>query len=118
MASYPNLELIDYQFKELCNEFLEKNPEKVKNKKRFEIEANMFLQTFPNTATLFETPHSCSGQSFTSIYVTVFHEKNNELWGIFGDNRFAYMVYEPSEDFFSDLANHSIVCLGKAASRY
>ena len=120
MREYPNMMLIEYKFRDICRMFAKDNPEKIRDKdweKHHGIEMEVFLQVFPDTATIFENG-GMSGQAFTKEYITVCHETCNDLWGVFGTNSLAYFVYEADEEFYEDLRNRSMKTKKDALSAY
>lgn len=114
MAEYPNLELIEYIFKQKAHEQF---PDLLQGVRFPKFTADVFLQTWPNTATGFDKPGTVSGQAFTEAYTTVmkmtwyvrnedgkYHiNESDPIYAVFFGNRPAYVVFRPTEQFFKDL---------------
>ena len=66
------------------------------------VKMNMFLQTWSSTALGF---NGWGGQAFTDAYTTVIEEINTGYFGVFFDERLAYIVKYPNEIFQNDLKN-------------
>lgn len=120
-GTYPNLPLIEERFKSLIAEkIIAKKEELLKDNQPWyspEFEIEVFRQVFPNTAGIFDDG-GCSGQAFTSAYISVVHELTTDLYGVFGGNRCAYIVSDPPEDFFSDLKAHNMCTVATSRNRY
>lgn len=110
---YPDLELIEQTFKEKVKE---KYPSAFDaNNQWLKCTADMFMQTWSNTATGFDLEPVYSGQAFTDEYTTVMelewyelssvdnklHPKS--LYGVFFGNRLAYILKNPNQKFEFDL---------------
>lgn len=111
---YPNLELIEQTFKEKVKE---KYPDIFETAvyQFYGCEADMFSQTWSDTATGFDLESVISGQAFTNEYTTVMtltwlewssvdnrmHPKS--LYGVFFGNRLAYILKNPNQKFEFDL---------------
>lgn len=115
---YPNLELIEKTFKEKVGE---RYPDIFnKTDERFHIyTADMFTQTWSNTATGFDLEPLYSGQAFTNEYTTVMRLdylipiNNNAfipklLYGVFFGNKLAYILKNPNPKFDLDLENRCV----------
>ena len=119
---YPNLELIEYIFKE---KVAQNHPELLPIEDA-NISADVFLQTWPNTAGGFDQG-GFSGQAFTTQYTTVMtevfsiHEGNDVKYtfafGVFFGNKMAYMLTNPNESFYEDLEKREIKSI-KNATKY
>lgn len=96
-SDYPNLELIEYIFKNKID-LINRYP-------MFEVE--VFVQTWPNTATAFSRPGCVSGQAFTKKYTTIIKTDLGD-YGVFFGNEFGYLVKNPNEKFFEDWKNHTM----------
>lgn len=97
---YPNLPLIEYIFNQVFrNAHVGVRPD---------IKATVFLQTFPNTARIFEDGRGFSGQAFCDEYITVMWCENTKIYAVFGGNKLAYYVEKPNQKFFDDLKNHDM----------
>ena len=104
-AKYPNLELIEERFKNSINSYILKA--RAKSDKQFfcpDFKVNVFKQTFPNTSGIFQTGGAFSGQAITDQYITVIHERDTDLYGVYGENRAAYILRNPTDEFFHDLS--------------
>jgi len=109
---YPDLELIEQTFKEKVKE---RYPSAFDaNNQWLKCTADMFMQTWCNTATGFDLEPVCSGQAFTDEYTTVMelewyelssvdnklHPKS--LYGVFFGNKLAYILKNPNQKFEFD----------------
>ena len=134
-AKYPNLELLEYQFKHILIEDIEWNKkleEKQANTQNllnfnnrysclnFDIE--VFPQIWGSTTTAFDITKegypTIGGQMLTKAYTTVIKENFTETYGIFVDNKLCYIVTEPTEKFYEDLKNRSMQSLKTAKKLY
>ena len=113
---YPNLELIEQTFKEKVKE---KYPSVFDaNSQWRKCTADVFMQTWSNTATGFDLEPVCSGQAFTDEYTTVmrleWHELSNgvlypkQIYGVFFGNKLAYILRDPSQKFEFDLGDRQM----------
>ena len=122
---YPNLELIEFTFKEKTKE---RYPEIFNKEKTAEhrYRVNVFPQTWASTATGFNLESVCSGQALTDEYTTVislywwgmdedgkWNLKNN-VYGVFFGNKLAYICKYPNEKFQFDLKNRRMRSQKKA----
>lgn len=73
---------------------------------------DMFPQVWPNTAGGFSEPGMVSGQAFTTEITTVMkvyvHDTEEEYYGVFFDDKPAYIVDNANETFFEDLKNRNL----------
>lgn len=110
---YPNLELIEKTFKEKVKE---KYPSVFDAINQWhKCTADMFIQTWYNTATGFDLEPVYSGQAFTDEYTTVMRlqwlERSNidnklhtkSLYGVFFGNKLAYILRNENQKFEFDL---------------
>ena len=112
---YPDLELIEQTFKEKVKE---RYPSAFDaNRQWLKCTADMFMQTWSNTATGFDLEPVYSGQAFTDEYTTVMelewyelsivdnklHQKS--LYGVFFGNKLAYILKNPNQKFEFDFRN-------------
>lgn len=130
MAKYPNLELIEYKFKQFvlsgCADIL-------KNVCFMKFRADTFMQTWADTATGFKTEGGFAGQAFTDEYTTVmemrwcvyeeddkrkWHDSKDVIYGVFFGNKLAYMSINPKEQFFEDLKNRRMLAWREAMETY
>ena len=104
---YPNLELIEYISKQVLKD---KDPSALYPTCTMYV----FPQTWASTALGFDEHGGLGGQAFTSAYTTVveikyrvkgggFSTVDDRYYAVFFDGRFAYMYFNPSEQFFKDL---------------
>lgn len=97
-CSYPNLELIEYKFRDIM---IKKFTEEIIPKlNASEPKVWVFRQLWGSTALGFSGIGGCA---MTYAYTTVI-----ELCGVYGvyfGGHFAYVVDEPTEQFFEDLKN-------------
>lgn len=111
---YPNLELIEKTFKEKVKEkypYIFNEANAVGHK----YTADMFIQTWYNTATGFDLEPVYSGQAFTDEYTTVMRlqwlERSNIdnklhtkfLYGVFFGDKLAYILRNENQKFEFDL---------------
>lgn len=129
-AKYPNLELIEYKFKE----FIFKNADDILNNTCFhKYRADVFMQTWSTTATGFNLENYASGQAFTDEYTTViemnwcirtngkekhFEDCEDVIFGIFFGNTLAYVLLNPNKKFYEDLKNRDMLPQREAAETY
>jgi hypothetical protein len=114
-SKYPNLELIEYKFRQLYAKWTKEND--IENAKPPEIELFVWPQTFPNTAGIFDKG-GFSGQAFITMYITVCHDMIEDVYAVFGGSDFAYMVSEPTKKFFKDLKEHNLLPVSEANAMY
>ena len=126
VKGYPNLELIEYQFKQ---EIEKRYPDIFKHYYTT-IWMDVFRQVWASTALGFG---GCGGSAMTGAYTTVATavltprsstttntiEANPEFFGVYFDGRLAYFIEDrPSNEFFEDLKNRDMVSVQKATERY
>ena len=113
---YPNLELIEKTFKEKVKE---KYPSVFDISNQWhKCTADVFIQTWGNTATGFDLEPVYSGQAFTDEYTTVvrleWHELSNsvfcqkQVYGVFFGNKLAYILRSPNQKFEFDLRDRQM----------
>lgn len=113
---YPNLELIESTFKEKVKE---KYPSVFDTSNQWhKCTADVFLQTWGNTATGFDLEPVYSGQAFTDEYTTVmrleWHELFNNVFcpkqihGVFFGDKLAYILRSPNQKFEFDLRDRQM----------
>lgn len=127
MATYPNLELIEYKCKEAA---LTLHKDTLKDACYLICKVDVFQQTWANTATGFDIDCCFSGQAFTKEYTTVvevkWHKKNGKqyeavedvIYGVYFGNNIAYMFINPNDNFFEDLKNRDMKSQREAGKRY
>lgn len=111
---YPNLELLEYKFREKIFEAFAVDP------RRHEIEAVMFQQIWPNTACGMDWHGGMSGQAFTKCYTTVFELQcggSDYIHAVCFGNQLAYIFMNANKRFFDDVTNRSMASQ-KEAGRY
>lgn len=106
---YPNLELLDYKARIALRE---KDSEKYA---RVELQADVFLQNWSSTALGFG---GIGGQALSDAYTTVFSDILKDVYVVFFGNRMAYMVEEPTEEFYKDLKERRLASVDRAFTRY
>lgn len=129
MRGYPNLELIEYKCKENA---MEKYSDVLQNALFLKCKMDVFMQTWANTATGFDLKSYASGQAFTDEYTTVcelswckrsddkyrFIDVEDRIYCVFFGNEMAYIVINPSEQFFDDLKNRKMKSQREALKEY
>ena len=110
---YPNLDLIEYKFRQRIHTLF---PDIIMGDYYYPVvKANVFPQTWGSTALGFP---GCGGSAMTTAYTTVMNARflpklssatngEREFWGVYFGNEYAYMIEEPTEEFFEDLKNHN-----------
>ncbi len=82
----------------------------------------MFPQIWSDTAGGFSKPGMMSGQALTTQVTTIMRitpwDGDEEYYGVFFDNKFAYIVEDANEIFFNDLRNHTIRSVYEAEKTY
>lgn len=128
MRGYPNFDLIVYK----CNEAAHQHfPRELKNAQYPSFKLDAFLQTWPNTATGFDSENVVSGQAFTDEYTTVVEmhwhyldvnkqwiDSNDCIYGVFFGDEIAYIIINPSDEFFEDLKNRQMESQRRALGKY
>lgn len=131
-AEYPNLELIEYKFKEVLSIFKKKYESPDEPWFIDKLSADVFLQTWSNTATGFDKENYVSGQAFTDAYTTVFratwvkeiekyqYERVDDVvvYGVFFGNNLAYTVTNPNGHFYNDLEQRDMYSQKYALREY
>lgn len=92
MAEYPNLQLLEYIFRQAVVQLDIKPPHS--------IDAYVFPQDWPNTGGGFAEPGYVYGQAFTKEYTTVMF-CGSLAFVAFG-NKPAYVINYPNEAFMND----------------
>ena len=120
-AEYPNLPLIEERFANAIQKDIteKKEQEKAAGNKWYRpaFEAQVFLQTFPNTAGIFENG-GISGNAITPMYITVIEELTTGIIGVFGGNTAAYLVTDANDLFCEDVKNRTVKTRKEAAEVY
>lgn len=130
MAKYPNLELIEYKFKQFV---FSEGADILKNACFLKFRADTFMQTWADTATGFNLKRGFAGQAFTDEYTTVmemrwcvyeeddkrkWHDSKDVIYGVFFGNELAYLFINPKEQFFEDLKNRRMLAQREAMETY
>lgn len=124
---YPNLELIEYIFKQklIADDTWKEKYEKLKEKQKYiflDFDIQVFPQIWGSTCTAFDVCSDGSpaigGCAITKAYTTVIHEHITDTYGIFIDNRPCYMVWDPTENFLKDLKKQKMKSLREAKKYY
>lgn len=108
MAEYPNLELLDYIFRQSLRN--------IGYKGRIQVDVYVFPQTWGNTAGGFYKPGEAAGDAFTVQYTTVLI-CDHFACVCFG-NRPAYLLNNPNKKFFDDFQNRRMESQYKANTCY
>lgn len=124
---YPNLELIEYQFKQELSknkEWKDKVSEMKKQDKYLSVDFDVivFSQIWGSTITAFDvhedgTP-TLGGQAMTKAYTVVIKETLTETYGIFVDGKPCYLVNNANDAFYSDLSKRNLKSLSQAKKCY
>ena len=126
---YPNLELIEYKFKQYLytdDEWKEK-VKKLKEGSKFprflqlDFDVNVFSQTWGSTNTAFDICKDGSpaigGSAMTKAYTVVIREDLTETYGVFVDEKLCYVVSNATEEFYKDLSERSMESLSTARKK-
>ena len=108
-GGYPNLELLEYKSKNILQQI---DNEKYKN---LDLRADVFLQTWGSTALGFG---GVGGQAMSDAYTTVFGDILKDAYVVFFGKQIAYVIENPTEQFFEDLNRRQMVSVNKARQRY
>lgn len=125
-AKYPNLELIEYKFKQFA---FDKYDSVLKNSCFPKFIVYVFMQTWGNTATGFNLKNYASGQAFTDEYTTVIklewsirvghgYKSADAIYGVFFGNELAYACLNPNKNFYIDLRNGLMLSQKDAIKEY
>lgn len=124
---YPNLELIEYQFKQLLSKDKDwrNKVDDIKSKNKFlqpSFDVIVFAQIWGSICTAFDVCDDgmtvLSGQSMTKAYTVIIKETLTETYGIFVDGKPCYMVDNPSDKFYEDLSKRNMKGLSQAKKFY
>lgn len=131
IARYPNLELIEYKFKEFI---ASQEIDILKNSCFLKFRTDTFMQTWADTSTGFNIKSGFAGQAFTDEYTTVIEMKwctfesddrkkwhsneDDSIYGVFFGNELAYVFLNPNERFFEDLKNRRMLAQREAMETY
>lgn len=75
----------------------------------------VFSQLWSDTSTGFD---GWGGQSMTPAYTTIVVFEPMNIVGVYFQNTFAYLIENPTERFYEDMANKSIVSVYDYKHRY
>lgn len=127
---YPNLELIEYKFKQHLNECEEwKNKIKeIKAKSDFpqllspDFDVIVFSQIWGSTCTAFDVCEdgtaTMAGQAMTRAYTVVIKETLTDTFGVFIDDKPCYVVDNATDEFYKDLSERNMKSLSMARKSY
>lgn len=126
-AEYPNLELMEYIFKQTLasDEEWKKKFEEIKKEKKYaflDIDVKVFPQIWGSTCTAFDVMKDGSpaigGCAMTKAYTAVFHERLTDTYAVFVDDKPCYKVDDAPPVFFEDLKNCNMKSLSEAKKCY
>ena len=126
-VKYPNLELIEYKFRQILNDDEEwkKKVMEAREKNRYicpDYEAIVFPQVWGSTNTAFDVCEDGSpvigGCAMTKAYTVVVKETLTETYGVFVDDKACYIVDNPSNEFYKDLSERNMKSLSEAKKAY
>lgn len=126
-SNYPNLELLEYKAR--LSLTTDKGCQKRYNDARQknllaepEFEAIVFPQWWESTCLAFDVGSEgqpvMSGSMLTKAYTVVLIERMTETYFVFVDDRICYLLDNPPEIFFQDLAKQRMKSLSKARKFY
>lgn len=130
-TKYPNLELMEYKFRQILNKnekwiskiraYKEKNPSTARYVLP-EFDITVFSQVWGSTITAYDVcpdgSPAIGGCAMTKAYTVVIEEKLTRTFGVFVDDQFCYIVLDPSDAFYEDLKNHDIASISRAKKSY
>ena len=105
-ADYPNLPLIQERF---WNRI--KGLESIEEINHLEFIVHVFPQIWSSTALGFG---GIGGQVMTNAYTTVIYETGSGIYGVFFNERLAYIIENPNRLFFEELNNRNMECFSRA----
>lgn len=125
-AEYPNLELMEYMFKQTLasDDEWKKKFEEIKKERKYallEIDVKVFPQIWGSTCTAFDVMKDGSptmgGCAMTKAYTAVFHEHLTDTYVVFVDGKPCYKVDNAPPVFYEDLESCKMKSLS-AANKY
>lgn len=128
--TYPNLELIEYQFRQALgkSEDWKNKVDEIRKRSEFPqfiqpgFDVVVFSQTWGSTCTAFDRckdgTAAVGGNAMTRAYTVVIKETLTETYGIFVDGRPCYMVDNPSGEFYRDLSERNMKSFSQAKKFY
>lgn len=126
-AKYPNLELIEYKFKQMLfdDEEWKKKAKKLRDTNKYlypDFDVIVFSQIWGSTCTAFDVCEDGSaamgGQAMTKAYTVVIKETITETYGVFINDKPCYKVTDAKDEFYSDLAERNMKSLSLARKFY
>lgn len=126
ICRYPNLELIEYKFREVLEKseiFKLKRGEITKRcLLPLEFDVDVFSQMWGSTCTAFDIDaegRACiGGCAMTKAYTVIIKEESTGLYGVFVDDKFCYLVSDPNVNFLGDLKSRNIASISEAKEKY
>lgn len=119
---YPNLELLNYQAKLVISQKAEDKVDVDNLAYHTNLEAKVFIQKWGTTSTGFDimedSTASWGGQAITLAYTTVMYSQAYKMYVVFYNNKLAYAVVDPTEQFLEDLQKGRLAPLSKALEVY
>ena len=128
-ATIPNLELLEYQAYHILLKD-ENTKERIENhwknvgyrcfegRMLVDFDIYMFPQTWGSTCTAFDIDENGNptfgGQALTKAYTVIFYEPISEVYLVFVNGSFAYLVWNPTEEFLVDLKEQSMKSVSEA----
>lgn len=124
---YPNLELMEYQFKQVLS--TDKNwkekVSKLKEKNKYlciDFDIIVFSQIWGSTNTAFDVCKNgmpvIGGQAMTRAYTVVIKESMTGIYGVFIDNTLCYIVNNATDEFYKDLSERNMKSFSEASRFY
>lgn len=126
-TEYPNLELMEYIFKQtlVSDDRWKKKFEEIKKERKYallDIDVKVFLQIWGSTCTAFDVTEDGSpaigGCAMTKAYTAVFHEHLTDYYCVFVDGKPCYLVADASLVFYEDLEDCRIKSFSEAKKYY
>lgn len=110
----------NYEFKRVIDNMVDISSVFGKYDKYHVQDIKMFKQTWSSTALGFDIGNIISGQAFTTAWTIVVQALvgDKELWFVFFNGRIAYVVNNPTDEFFEDLKTEKMVYCSEAQERY
>lgn len=126
-AEYPNLELMEYIFKQTLasDDEWKKKFEEIKKEKKYaflDIDVKVFPQIWGSTCTAFDVMPDGSaawgGSAMTKAYTAVFYEHLTDYYCVFVDGKPCYLVNNAPLAFYEDLESCNMKSLSAAKKYY
>lgn len=113
-AKCPNLEILSYIAFQLVYLMF--------NKIKCEFDIYVFPQVWPSTCLGIDCDENgegfIGGQAMTKAFTSVFYDTLNEIYVVFFDDNIAYIVSNPTDEFYEDLKNNNLKSRSKAKIYY